>query len=205
MLVQNYQQEPINFKTMLDLILYPAHVANGKISREEIKTRINESAVDSELSALDKLQYLKSLDKATSAILKDKDDDGNTLADLALEEALAKKEVQDIIAQTRAEERKEEIDEKKKKAKKTFMHNGCKYQLKETITYDFASNPQKYNQPECVDWRNQNQCVKKLEEHIELLRSQQAVAKAKMEHDEKVYFKSHPDCERTITYGIVVP
>ena len=190
---------------MLDLILYPAHVANGTISREEIKTRINESASDCGLSALDKLQYLKSLDKATSAILKETNEDGNTLADLALEEALAKKEVQDIIAQTRAEERKEEIDEKKKKAKKTFMHNGCKYQLKETITYDFVSNPQKYNQPECVDWRNQSLCIKKLDEQIEILRSQQAVAKAKMEHDEKVYFKAHPDCERTITYGIVVP
>ena len=84
---------------MLDLILYPAHVANGTISREKIKTRINQSASDCELSALDKLQYLKSLDKATSAILKDKNKDGHTLVDLALEEALAKKEVQDIIAQ----------------------------------------------------------------------------------------------------------
>lgn len=190
---------------MLDLILYPAHVANGIISREEIKTRINESAADCELSALDKLQYLKSLDKAISAIIKDADEDGRTLVDLALEEALAKEEVQAIIAQTRAEERKEEIDEKKKKAKKTFLHNGCKYQLKETITYDFASNPQKYNQPECVDWRRQDDYILELDKEIELLRSKQAVARQQMELDERIYFKAHPDCERTITYGIVVP
>ena len=190
---------------MLVLILYPAHVANGTLSREEIKTRINESASDCELSALDKLQYLKSLDKATSAILKDKDEDGNTLADHALEEALAKEEVQAIIAQTRAEERKEEIDEKKKKQKKTFTHNGCKYQLKETISYDFKSNPQKYNQPECVDWRRQDEYIQDLDEQIELLRSKQAVARQQMELDEKIYFKSHPDCDRTITYSIAVP
>ena len=188
-----------------NFILNPAHVANGTISREEIKTRINESASDCELSALDKLQYLKSLDKATSAILKETDEEGKTLVDLALEEALAKEDVQKIIAQAHAEERKENIDEKQKKAKKTFEYNGRKYQLKVTITYDFASNPQKYNQPECVDWRNQLECVKKLDEKIEVLRGQQAVAREQMELDEKIYFKAHPDCERTITYGIVVP
>jgi hypothetical protein len=188
-----------------NLILNPALVANGSISREQIKTRINQSASDCELSALDKLQYLKSLDKATGAILRDKDEEERTIADRALEQALAKSEVQDIIAQARAEERKENTDDKKKSAKKTFLHNGCKYQLKETITYDFASNPQKYNQPECVDWRNHLQCVRTLDEQIELLRAQQAVAREQMELDEKIYFNSHPDCERTITYSIVVP
>ena len=192
-------------ENILDLVIYPAHVANGSIKREEIAERIKATAENCELTPLEKLQFCKSIEKAVSAVLKAEDEDGKTIADLALEQALMLDDVKEIIKQARAKELKEEVGDKKKKPKKTFGYNGCSYQLKETITMDFSTNPQKYNQPECVDWRNQNLCVKKLEEQIELLRSKQAVAKAKMEHDEKVYFKSHPDCERTITYGIVVP
>ena len=192
-------------ENILDLVIYPAHVANGSIKREEIAERIKTTAENCELTPLEKFQFCKSIEKAVSAVLKAEDEDGKTIADLALEQALTLDDVKEIIRLARAEELKEDVGDKKKKAKKTFGYNGCSYKLKETITMDFSSNPQKYNQPECVDWRNQLECVKRLDEQMEILRSQQAVAKAQMELDEKIYFKSHPNCDRTIKQGIVVP
>ena len=183
-------------ENILDLVIYPAHVANGSIKREEIAERIKTTAENCELTPLEKLQFCKSIEKAVSAVLKAEDEDGKTIADLALEQALTLDDVKEIIKQARAEELKEEVGDKKKKAKKTFGYNGCSYQLKETITMDFSSK--------CVDWRNQLECVKRLDEQMEILRSQQAVAKAQMELDEKIYFKAHPGCERTIKQGIAV-
>lgn len=187
-----------------EFVLYPEMIATGKVTREQLTNLIYKAGKACGLDPLEKLQFCKSIEKAVSAVLKAEDEDGKTIADLALEQALTLDDVKEIIKQARAEELKEEVGDKKKKAKKTFGYNGCSYQLKETISIDFSSNPQKYNQPECVDWRNQLECVKRLDEQIEILRSQQAVAKAQMELDEKIYFKSHPNCDRTIKQGIAV-
>ena len=190
---------------MLDLIIYPAHVANGKISRDEIKSRIIDSANENELTVIDMLQYCKSLEKAVSAVLKAKNEDGKTIADLAKELALTLPEVQRIIAEARAEELKEDMPDKKKTKKKTFFYNGCPLVWKEVITYPFKDNPQKYNQEECVDWRKQQEVIDACEKQIADLRETQAVARRQQEKDEKKYLRSHPDCERKIESSIVVP
>ena len=189
---------------MLDLILYPAHVANGTIERAQIMKRIMDSAKDCDLTPLDKLRFYRELEKAAGEAVKVKDEDLDMpVTDAALLQAEALPEVQKILADARAEELREEPEDKKKKKKKVFTYNGCKYVIKEDISIDM-SDYNKFRGPEAVDWRKQHVELDTIEDKMADLRLDMSAVKTNMSNDEKKYFRAHPDCDRTIKRSVAV-
>ena len=189
---------------MLDLILYPAHVANGTIERAEIMKRIMDSAKECDLTPLDKLRFYRELEKAAGEAVKANDVDYDmSVADAALLQAEALPEVEKILADARAEELREEPEDKKKKKKKVFTYNGCEYIVKEDISIDM-SDYNKFRGPEAVDWRKQRVKQVSIEDKMADLRLDLSAVKTNMSNDEKKYFRAHPDCDRTIKRSVAV-
>ena len=92
-------------ENVLDFVVYPAHVANGTITRDEIMTRMMEVASNCDLTAIDKLRFYRELEKAAGAAVKAIDKKYDMCVDdaaVVLDESLP--EVQKIIAEARAEE-----------------------------------------------------------------------------------------------------
>ena len=188
-----------------NLVLDPCAIANGEMGKKELVKAIMDAATGCGLTAIEKLRFYRELEKAAGAAVKEKDSEfGMSADDAATIQAESLPEVQQIIAEARAEELKEDVPTKKKKAKKTFLYNGLSYTIKEDIAYDFASNPQKYNQQECVDWRNQKQILVDIDDELDEIKERQANAKQQMAKDERKYLRNHPDCDRTIKRKVVV-
>ena len=167
---------------MLDFIIYPLHVANGTIGRDEIKNRLMQSAKECGLTAIDKLRFYKEVEKAAGEAPRAVDTEyGIALCNAALDMAKT------ITHGTNGE----------------FSYNGCTYQLRMEIEYDL-SDADKYRGEHAVMWRKAKKKLDECNREIAVLRNRQASLRKQMETAGKNYANAHPCYTHKAKHTLVV-
>lgn len=167
---------------ILDFAVYPAHVANGTISRTEIMERMIETAKNCDLTAIDKLKFYKEVEKAANEAPKQVDEQyDKTVVDAALELAEA------ITGGVKGE----------------FAYNGCGYQMREEIEHDL-SDTDKYRGEYAVAWRETKKKLEASNVKMANLRNEQASLRQDMDTAAKNYANTHPSYTPNMKHSLVV-
>ena len=167
---------------ILDFVVYPAHVANGNITREEIMNRLMDAAKNCDLTAIDKLKFYKEIEKAAAEASKAYDEQFG----LELNKA-ANLQGEAVTGGVKGE----------------FMYNGCYYQLREDVEHDL-SDYNKYKGQDGIDWRRAKEELERLNTEATTIRNNQATQRQRMESAAKNYAANHKDYSPVVNHTVVV-